>query len=385
MLKRIIRIAAAVGALCLWAGCARIADLTPEAAPTGAISFGASSLLLQDATPPATKSGSFKNTFDQASDVVGVNDADYFFVWGRKIVSGVPSSVFTGNKVTLKNLGSNATDPSDDVWTYSNECFWDTRASYYDFLGFSGSPLSAISCDSSLGGSLTATVNYDPTVNQCDILAAFYQRAKGNAEVISTATVHMPFQHVLSAVSVTIYNDTPSSLSTPNITLNAYTFRNIVTNSTGTFSQDGNALAELTTTTWSSEAHNGLATGVLGDSSGPHTITPSSHYPASEIWDLMIPQELEPIGNYTPQLYLDYEYVHINPFTNDEETVHTPFGINLEGIHVKNSEDFITRWEPGKKYTYEIHVRLGGGVNVTVNVTDWEDVIAETPGVIITQ
>ena len=373
---------AAVLPALLMAGCGGTFDPTPE---QNAIRFGAGSALLQDATPPATKSGTFKDAFDQASDVVGAASADSFFVWGRKIVSGVPSSVFTGDKVTLKNLGSNTTDPTDDVCTYTNKLFWDTGASFYDFLAFSGSPLSAISCNPASGGSMTATVTYDPTVNQCDILAAFYQRAKGNADIISTAAVHMPFQHVLSAVSVTIYNDTPGGLSTPDITLNAYTFRNIVTNSTGTFSQDGNALAELTTTTWSSEAHNGLATGVLGDSTGPHTITPSSHYPTAEIWDLMIPQELEPIGSYTPQLYLDYVYTHINPYTSAAEDVHTAFGINLEEIRVKNSDDFITRWEPGKKYTYEIHIRLGGGVNVTVNVTDWEEVIAETPGVIITQ
>ncbi len=384
MFNRIIRIAAALaGCILLMTGCIWNGSLDPDG---GAIRFSAGSLLLQDATPPATKSGTFKNTFNQASDDVGAADADYFFIWGRKIVSGVSSSVFTGDKVTLKNLGSNANDPSDDVWTYSNDRFWDTGASFYDFLAFSGAPLSAISCNPASGGSLTATVkDYDPTENQYDILVAFCQRAKGNADEISTATVHMPFQHVLSAVSVTIYNDTPSSLPNPNITLNAFTFRNIVTNSDGTFSQDGHSLAAPTTTTWSSKGHNGLITGVLGDSSGPHTINPASHYPDTEIWDLMIPQELEPSGGYTPQLYLDYEYKHINPYTEAAETVYAQFGINLEEIHVRNSDDFITRWEPGKKYTYEIHIRLGGGVNVTVNVTDWEDVIAETPGVIITQ
>lgn len=382
MLNRIIRISATTLGALLLAGCLRTSY---DPAPNGIISFSAGSPLLRDDAPLATKSGTFKDAFDQASDAVGAAAADAFYVWGRKIVSGVPYSVFTGDKITLKNLGSNSTDPSDDIWTYTDTRFWDTGASYYDFLAFSGSPLSAISCNPALGGSLTATVDYDPTVNQCDILAAFCQRARGDADVISTATVHMPFQHVLSAVSVTIYNDTPNSLSTPDITLNAYTFRNIVTNSTGTISQDGNALAELTTTTWSSQAHNGLITGVLGDSSGPHVIEPSAHYPTSETWDLMIPQDLEPFGNYTPQLYLDYEYTHVNPYTSLEEDVQTAFGINLEGIHVKNSEEFITSWEPGKKYIYEIHIRLGGGVNVTVNVTDWEDVIAETPGVTITQ
>ena len=381
MLNGIIRMAAVLLTLLL-AGCSKTFDPTPG--QNNSICFGAGSVLLRDATSPATKSGTIKDTFDQASDDVGVAAADSFFVWGRKIVSAVPSAVFAGDKVTLKNLGSNASDPSDDVWTYTNSRFWDTGASYYDFLAFSGAPLSAVSCNPALGGSLTATVAYDPTVNQYDILAAFYQRAKGNAATISTSTVHMPFQHVLSAVSVTIYNDTPN-ISTPDITLNAYTFRNIVTNSTGTISQDGNALAELTTTTWSSQAHNGLSTGVLGDSSGPHVITPSAHYPTTVLWDLMIPQDLEPFGNYTPQLYLDYEYTHVNPYTSLEEDVHAAFGINLEEIHVKNSDDFITSWEPGKKYTYEIHIRLGGGVNVTVNVTDWEEVIAETTGVTITQ
>ena len=383
MLNRVTFIIAALSLSLLAGGCDWLGDRTPE--QDGFIRFGAGSLLLQDATSPATKSGTFKDAFDQASDEVGAAAADHFFVWGRKIVSGVPSSVFTGDKVTLKNLGSDAADPLDDIWTYTNTRFWDTGANYYDFMAFSGPPASAVTCNPASGGSMTATVDYDPTVEQYDILAAFCQRAKGNAAAISTAAVHMPFQHVLSAVSVTIYNDTPNSISTPDITLNAYTFRNIVTTSTGTFSQNGNALADLSTTTWSSQAHNGLSTGVRGDSSGPHVITPSSHYPTTEIWDLMIPQELEPFGNYTPQLYLDYEYTHVNPYTSQDEVVHSPFGINLEGIQFKNSDNFITRWEPGKKYNYEIHIRLGGGVNVTVNVTDWEEVIAETPGVTITQ
>ena len=383
MLKRVTFLTAAVLPILLLAGCGGTLGPTPE---RGEIRFGAGSLLLLDDGTQDTKGGTIKGAFDQASDVVGAAAADTFFVWGRKTVSGVPSAVFAGDKVTLKNLGSNDADPADDVWTYTDSRFWDTGASYYDFLAFSGSPRSSITCNPASGGSLTATVAYDPTVNQYDILAAFYQRAKGSAPTISTAAVHMPFQHVLSAVSVTIYNDTPGSLSNPDITLNAYTFRNIVTNSTGTISQDGDALAELTTTSWISEAHNGLATGVLGDSSGPHVLTPSSHYPTTEIWDLMIPQELEPFGNYTPQLYLDYEYTHINPYnTSQQEDVHTAFGIDLEGIHIKNSDDFITSWEPGKKYNYEIHIRLGGGVHVTVNVTDWEEVIAETPGVTITQ
>lgn len=382
MLKRVTFLTAAVLPILLLAGCGGTLGPAPE---RGEIRFGAGSLLLLDDGTQKTKAGTIKDAFDQASDAVGAAAADTFFVWGRKTVSGVPSAVFAGDKVTLKNLGSNAADPADDVWTYTDSRFWDTGASYYDFLAFSGSPRSSITCNPASGGSLTATVTYDPTVHQYDILAAFYQRAKGSAPTISTAAVHMPFQHVLSAVSVTIYNDTPGSLSNPDITLNAYTFRNIVTNSTGTISQDGDALAELTTTSWSSEAHNGRATGVLGDSSGPHVLTPSSHYPTTEVWDLMIPQELEPFGNYTPQLYLDYEYTHINPYTSQQEDVHTAFGIDLEGIHIKNSDDFITSWEPGKKYNYEIHIRLGGGVHVTVNVTDWEEVIAETPGVTITQ
>ena len=61
------------------------------------------------------------------------------------------------------------------------------------------------------------------------------------------------------------------------------------------------------------------------------------------------------------------------------------FPINLEEIHVKNSDSYITSWEPGRKYIYEIHIRLGGGINVTVSVTDWETVPAETPGLTITE
>lgn len=91
----------------------------------------------------------------------------------------------------------------------------------------------------------------------------------------------------------------------------------------------------------------------------------------------MIPQSLAPYGDYTPQLILDYQY------EGDTETIHPVFPIRLDGITVKNSESLITSWEPGKRYNYEIHIRLGGGVFVTVAVTEWTEIPAETPGLTI--
>ena len=103
----------------------------------------------------------------------------------------------------------------------------------------------------------------------------------------------------------------------------------------------------------------------------------------AEEWDLMIPQSLIPDGEHIPQLYLDYEYDQVNPYTGQMEHNHSQFPINLETINVKNSDGCITSWEPGKQYTYEIHIRLGGGITVNVSVTDWQEIFAETPGLTI--
>ncbi len=370
MLNRIIRIMATAAACALLlAGCSiRLDDptLNHQMIPEGAIGFSAGSAsLLDDALP--TKSGS------DLQSAFAVNDN--FYVYGAKVVSGTRYTVFNGQSVGLTSLGADASDPADDVWEYSPLRFWDSNATQYDFVAISGPATSAgISSDPAATGHLRASVTFDATSSPCDILAAGYQRTDG-----SIAPVNLEFNHILSAVRVTIINDSPSI----NVTVNSYGFRNICYRATGTVEQSGRGLSTMGTSDWGTPSYTSST--ILGHTASPGTVLAKGEEFAmtADKWDLMVPQDLAPYGDYIPQLMLDYEYDQENPYTAELEHNHLVFPIRLEEITVKNSNDLITSWLPGKKYSYEIHIRLGGGINVNVAVTDWKEVLAETPGLTI--
>ena len=52
-------------------------------------------------------------------------------------------------------------------------------------------------------------------------------------------------------------------------------------------------------------------------------------------------------------------------------------------IEILGSTDYITEWTQGTRYHYDIHIRIGGGIRITVRATDWEIIYAETPGLTI--
>ena len=363
MQKNTIRKAAALaGIILLTAGCSRPWTMETDGSE---IRFTAGSTLLRTDTPSTKFGGLMADTeFSLGS---------HFRVWGAEIESSARHSVFSGVEVTLEEVG--AYKPYGDVWRYSPLAYWNPDAKY-DFLAISGlTSYDAIACDPTAPEALTATVSYCPTAEQHDILAAGYQRANS-----TTTPVHFQFQHILSAVSVTVYNDSPAIP----VKLNAYNFRGICTNADGKVQPDVNGLRTVRTSSWSPLTYT--AEKVLGFTAGPNsspTIEVASRFPETAQWDLMIPQSLIPDGEHIPQLYLDYEYDQVNPYTGQMEHNHSQFPINLETINVKNSDGCITSWEPGKQYTYEIHIRLGGGITVNVSVTDWQEIHAETPGLTI--
>lgn len=365
MLNRVTFILAAVFALALSAvtGCVKAYDPAPEQG--NAIRFVAGSLLLVDELP--TKSGADLKTAFAAND--------NFYVYGAKVVSATRYTLFNGQSVSLTSLGADPLDPSDDVWQYSPVRFWDGDATQYDFLAVSGPATSSgISCDPSVAGHLRAGITFDATSDPCDIMAAGYQRTNG-----ARTPIHFEFNHILSAVRVVIINDSPSV----DVTVNSYGFRNICYRAIGTVEQSRNGIAEMGTSDWGTFSYTSST--ILGHSTVPGTVLANGEQfaMASDKWDLMVPQELAPYGDYIPQLMLDYEYDQVNPYTQLPEHNHVVFPLRLESIAVKNSNELITSWLPGKKYTYEIHIRLGGGIIVNVAVTDWTEVPAETPGLTI--
>jgi hypothetical protein len=337
--------AAVAGALFLMEGCARQLDLAPKTDEV--IGFSAGSRLLRD---DATKGGTPKEGTEFGS-------GDTFFVFGCKVVSDAHQQVFSGDEVSYDG----------SQWSYEPLRFWDSNASRYDFIAFSG-PASndgiSFTIPAHIHADLSAMVTYDATGTQCDLMTACSHRSDGTVD-----PVELEFKHMLSAVSVTIYNDSPHQ----DITLNSYRFRYLCTRATAYVEQDLNT--PIIPEDWFSPSYNSNL--VLGSATGADLAHGGSHYPASASYDLMIPQELDQLGAYIPRLVVDYSF---DPGTG-EEHVTTP--IRLQDIKAKNSEEYITRWLPGVRYNYEVHIRVGGGIRVVVSTTDWEDVYAQTPGLAI--
>lgn len=330
---RVTFIAATLACALFSAGCTRVYDPVREQE----ICFRAGSLLLNDAVTKAD----FEN---------GAS----FYVFGAKTISLTHYPVFTGQEVTYDG----------NAWSYSPARFWDPNASQYDFLAISGpSSASGISCTpSSLP--LRATVTYSPTTSQYDLMAACADRTDG-----SVAPVNLEFHHMLSAVSVVVYNDSPSQ----SVTLNSYGFKNLCTQATMTVEQDLNTPESG----WGSPSYDSNV--VLGDDNGAVLASGGSHYPASAITDYMIPQALNPLGSSVPALVLSYTYQE----AGDPEPTSVVTPIRLQDIKILGSDEAITSWQPGVKYTYQIHIRMGGGIRVHVITTEWEEVNAETPGLMI--
>ena len=379
MLNRIIRIAAAMCTLFFIAGC--VATLDPAQNSDGSIGFSAGDALLRDDASITKAGATLKTSFNQAAEDVGAANADNFFVFGAKTVSASRSTVFNGQKVSLQSLGADDDDPTDDTWDYTDHRFWDTNATQYDFVAISGVASSAdVSCSPSDDGPIKAIVTYDTEQGQADILAAGAQRTKPDQGVLSLDAVNFQFNHIVSAVSVTIYNDSPSI----SVQLNYYAFRNIAIKGYGKVEQHRNGLATMGTSKWESLTYT--PNEVFGIADGPAVnIGPQKQF-YSAGWDLMVPQSLGTYSSYTPQLRIDYQYEKEDPNNpqGDPISVHPDVTtLRLETIKIKGSEDYINQWLPGKKYNYEIHIRLGGGIFVNVSVTDWQDVPAETPGLTI--
>lgn len=362
MLFRIIRIAAVLlGAVLLSEGCVQRLDPAPT---PEAISFRAGSTLLRD---DATKGATPKEAD---------GDVREFLVYGTKTVSGNRSSVFGGVSVTHNS----------NIWTYSPVRYWDVNASRYEFLGVSG-PESVNS--STTSPTISATLTYNPISTQYDLMAACDYRERNAGVLDMNSPVVMVFEHLLSAVSVVVYNDSPMQ----HISLVSYGFRNLYIrqNVRVSYYWPSPTSEWLDDATKAKDTSNPLFTWIANDVENEEAreagieLDPSEHAPDLEDlnWDMMIPQTLNPLSS-APLLMVKYRLVDYSndpvPVRTVSEPIETP--IRLNTIQNSRGED-ILEWEKGKKYIYEIHIRYGGGISVTVTTSDWDEVRAGTPGLII--
>ncbi len=352
MLKtRIIRIAAAAGALAIWTGCT--ARLDP-AIDSGAICFQAGSDLLRD---DATKSDTPKTgTSFTSGDQLAV------YGWHNGGNNG------SGQLLTFGSLQP-VTLGTGNVWTYSPLQTWewdDTGSDFYDFLGlYLGNTSPSFTAPTSYP--LTATIPYNATSAQYDLMAAGVRRQASAQD--PSASVPLQFSHLLSAVRVVVKNSEDSKDDSGNpypFTLKSYQFNNLYTGANVVVGFNNGSL----TTTCNP---NSRTTGETLGSSTEQSISPGGS--STELWDIMVPQGLSPLSS-CPNLILSYSFQENG--TTKDRTVPLP----LKDILTRNNTA-IKSWEAGHKYTYEVEIRLGGGIMVSVTTTEWETVQAETPGLMI--
>ena len=345
MLNRIIRIAAVACTLSLLAGCHKTDDRASEQT---SIRFEAGSLLFKDDAQTKTiaslKTGTAFAHEDKIA-VYGYHSGNSEWVFDRQDVSHEYTS-------------------SVDRWTYSPGKQWEWQGAndYYDFIAIY--PFGQ-SCSKTASASETKVViPYSPSA-PCDLMAAAVHRSGG-----ATNAVHFQFTHLLSAVKVIVEMDTDSKA----FTLTSYRFRNLPRASGSVSISINNGVAS--TPTWENVST------LPGDQFGQTGLSESLYYTDAEHqrvtfdggYDLMIPQTFT---SNSAVLVLNCTYIN----DQSQEVSLTPAPtIPLRTINIKNTSTPITQWEAGKVYVYEIKIRIGGGVVVTVSTTDWEEFNAQTPG-----
>lgn len=334
--------------------CVRYDDVAKQGEDK-AISFTAGSALLRD---DVTKSAS-----------LGWVEDGGFFVYGSKTVDNVRHTVFNGTEVFV----------APSIY-YVNTQYWDNNASRYDFLAISGpSSASGITCNPESSGQISATLVCKPCEDPGELMVACHQRVPdGQTHVLDMTEVPLQFDHLLSAVKVVVYNDSPHD----DITLLSIGFRNLVTEGKVVVTQGTDAptvswpnpdSARKKNTSsllyeWAPE--NGVLLKSGGDADSDDDTV--AHAPVTDVWNLMIPQDLN-LLSLAPLLMVRYRH-------GSDEPVDSP--ISVKGIKTISGGD-IFEWEAGVKYVYEVHIRYGGGIRVHVVTTEWDEVMAGTPGLIV--
>lgn len=338
----LIRIAAAtLLTLPLLGGCGQKLDLAQDGEE---IRFSA--------TPLELRAETTKSTTDAF-----VEDKEKFVVYGEKVTSaGVRTTVFDG--VTVSH--SYEEDVVDN-WDYSPHKTWDwgSTTDRYDFVAVYPSGKGTEKQDTP-GNNISLVTPYDYALDKFDLLAATYRR---NGNVLGRdRIVDLTFTHMGSAVSVAVLNNSKTS----NITVTSIYYKNLLARADAIVTIDSYGRQNLR---WTNSVRSLLKVRELSKTPAT-TISPGIEYTGE--YQIMIPQNLE---TYGASLYLKYK------IGNGVEQ--TSPAIPLASI-LNESDEPITRWEIGYKYTYTISMRADGGLLVIVKTTPWDvPVVAETPGILI--
>ncbi len=325
----------------LLAGCVARLDPGQEGMP---ISFSAGSQLLRDDV--LTKSGTPKTGTSFAA-----NDSIAVFGWHN-----AASELMTFGTTTPVTFNGSS-------WTYAPPESWQWQGStdYYDFLAiypYSSSPAAT-------SGPLTATVTYDPTSTQYDLMTASMRRKATDTD--PTSIVPLTFTHRLAAVRVNVIND--NDVGGQAIRLDTCCYRNLIVGA------KANCVYQNESFSFSWSDYVRSSSRLLGTTQAVEVAPKDT---ASLDYDLMIPQGLSPLGS-VPSMVLTYTpKTGASTYGSSETPV-----IQLSTIAVQGGSTTINSWSAGTIYTYNITIRVGGGVIVNVTTTPWDEQEVETPGIMI--
>lgn len=319
----------------------------------GEIRFSAVSLTAGE--EPATKSfGSMKENFD--ADFVA-NES--IMVYGRRNNTRNPL-VFYGEPISRNG----------STWGYSSPKYWSWKEEedYYDFLAFykppTYDPSLILTNDETVP--LALSTYYDVTAHQYDLMLAGKRRKFTDESRLST--VPLVFHRMLCAVGIKVKNIS----STEDLYLVGYNFVNLIT-----YGKAMVTAGDDPTYAWSNLSRSAAPAGGTTLASRA-TVEKTQTYSFMNLgYDLMIPQDHnEHLGTDSyPSLVIRYA------LSATAETVEV--AIPLKDIPVKGSTALISNWDWGVKYEYEIAMNLDGGVQVELTITPWDEIEAETPGLLI--
>ena len=364
----IISVAALVLTLALSGGCQRLIN---PGADSGTISFATSSLQLSTGV---TKGGTTKEGTTFSTDG---SDSFAVFGWHAEAEEG-EKWIFDNEEVTC---GAISEDRNTTSYTPLQPWEWGNSATdYYDFIAFyyeSDVPAYTKSADPT-----TVLVPYDATDEQYDLMAAGVRRLGSAAE--PNEIVPLTFRHLLCAVKVVVYNDSEGK----DFNLTDLHFRGLVV------SDD----AELTLTSKLTDPYYTFsvswvdpALNTVNDLFGFNSESPVSERPESLTVNvgssISWPDGETPKGNYNllvPQTLTAASKLEIS-FTYDNGGVPKNSTLSLGLSTVPNETDgkLLTTWVAGYKYEYQIHIRVDGGVVVSVITTEWDPVEGQTHGIML--
>ena len=397
-IKNLIRTWMMLGALLLAGSCERLHE-PGGPADGGAIGFVAEVALVADGTKASTLNT--RTSFE---------DDNKFRVYARRVGEGRNTRLF-GDSGTLVTCNDNSTpdDPSDDTWTYTptNYWYWVNQSNYYDFLAVYPDPDGAGQSErmtdgsgNDIPGNLAIQKAYSITLNGSgelqagtDLLMAGTRRTGANVGT-RTALVPLNFHHMLSAVKVVVTNVSDAQ----SLILNSIKFDNLIHSANAKVTIDAMGQPEFSwidTQRRSNEVIVYTNTSDLALAAQVGTYNPSGY-------DLLIPADLSVAidGSLVPERsnydndsdyedaltdYRENKLPHLIVNFTPQGGVATEKAIVLTDIQQSPvaNDDPLLEWEPGIRYTYNISIRLDGGVLVTVVTTAWEEITAETPGLLI--